>query len=525
MLGLMGGIDTNLAVAALAICLVAFITALGQLLQRYFATADGYRRCQRSVMGGWAARTKMRWRWREFRFETLYTTPNICLLYEYYDEVTRMSILGLTTGARVAPISGSRQSMIDTMLLSHSTSRRSGRNHEMVCWVLLLHQIHESTMSYSGVAAYRPAVTFEERSWDFQIPDIVRPLATITVCDLAIIARRLGMQWKDFRPVDGILRAEGGGHIITSTLVRSLGLLVQYNYNRPPPPLWITVPERYIQVSDSDALDFGIITGVGSILGQNPPIGTTQEIINTLSLLDQSGWCAIRMKELARRDPGYSIPLADLVSMIMEISRLRATNLVHVPAPSSNMNGFSVSHYGRRAFGALLGDCVSNKRYHHGDQTESVLQATRKLINNHPEWGEREFGPENQYFTDYLDLVHGYFDQTTGWYRSISDFQKINRILISAYLRFCVFRFQQIDQNVLVAENPDYEAEMKRYFDLWPLILNNMRAEPFHTEELYFDSWVTMLFRACCWGACHVFVPGERVPSEFWHSQLPVYIG
>jgi hypothetical protein len=520
----MSGIDTNLAVAALAIALVAFITALGQLLQQYFATADGYRRCQRSVMGGWAAKTKLRWRWREFRFETLYTTPNICLLYEYYDEHTRMSILGSATGAtRAAPISGSRQSMTDTMLSSRSTPRSSGRNHEMVCWVLLLHHIHESTMSYSGVPAYRPAVTFEERSWDFQVPDIVRPLATITVCDIAIIARRMGMQWKDFRPVDGILRAEGGGHIITSTLVRSLGLLVQYNYTRPPTPLWLTVPERYIPVSDSDALGFGIITGVGSILGQDPPIGTTQEFINTLSILDLSGWCAVRMKEVARVDPGYSIPLADLVSMIMEMSRLRGTNLVHVPAPSNNMNGFSVSHYGRRAFCKCLEDYVSNKRYRHGPQTEAVLQATRQLINNQPEWGEREFGLENQYSTDYLDLVHDHFDQTTRWYRTISDFQKIHRILISAYLRFCVFH--QTRPHLLVAENPDYEAEMKRYFDLWPLILNDTKAQLFHTEELYFDSWVTILFRACCWGACHIFLPGERVPSEFWHSQLPVYIG
>jgi hypothetical protein len=57
----MGGIDTNIAAAALAISLVAFVTALGQLFQQYLATADGYRRCQSSVMGGWAKRTRLRW--------------------------------------------------------------------------------------------------------------------------------------------------------------------------------------------------------------------------------------------------------------------------------------------------------------------------------------------------------------------------------------------------------------------------------------------------------------------------------
>jgi hypothetical protein len=73
----MSNIEGHLAAAALAIALVALFTALGQLLQQYFATADGYRRCQKSVMGEYAKRTHLRWRWREFRFETLYTVPEI----------------------------------------------------------------------------------------------------------------------------------------------------------------------------------------------------------------------------------------------------------------------------------------------------------------------------------------------------------------------------------------------------------------------------------------------------------------
>lgn len=75
----MAGADTNLAAAALAIALVALVTILAQLLQQYFATADGYRRCQNSVMGEYARKTRLHWRWREFRFETLYTTPELFL--------------------------------------------------------------------------------------------------------------------------------------------------------------------------------------------------------------------------------------------------------------------------------------------------------------------------------------------------------------------------------------------------------------------------------------------------------------
>lgn len=54
--------DTNIAVVALVVALVALLTTIGQLLQQYLATADGYRRCQQSVMGRWAKRTRLRWR-------------------------------------------------------------------------------------------------------------------------------------------------------------------------------------------------------------------------------------------------------------------------------------------------------------------------------------------------------------------------------------------------------------------------------------------------------------------------------
>lgn len=40
----------------------------------------------------------------------------------------------------------------------------------------------------------------------------------------------MDMKWKDFRPFKDILRAEGHSHTITSTVVRSLGIILQYSY-------------------------------------------------------------------------------------------------------------------------------------------------------------------------------------------------------------------------------------------------------------------------------------------------------
>lgn len=55
--------EVNLASAALAIAIVALVIALGQLLQQLFGSADGYRKCQDSVIGDWSKLVKLQFRW------------------------------------------------------------------------------------------------------------------------------------------------------------------------------------------------------------------------------------------------------------------------------------------------------------------------------------------------------------------------------------------------------------------------------------------------------------------------------
>jgi hypothetical protein len=65
-----------------------------------------------------------------------------------------------------------------------------------------------------------------------------------------------------------------------------------------------------------------------------------------------------------------------------------------------------------------------------------------------------------------------------------------------------------------------------RYFLQLRKIVAAMKIEiPHLPAELIIDAWVSMMLRACCWDACHFFVPGERVPTAYYGSQLPVYIG
>jgi hypothetical protein len=55
--------EISVATAALVIAIVALLIAFGQFVQQLFSTADGYRRCQSSVIGDWSQLVKLRFRW------------------------------------------------------------------------------------------------------------------------------------------------------------------------------------------------------------------------------------------------------------------------------------------------------------------------------------------------------------------------------------------------------------------------------------------------------------------------------
>ena len=55
--------ETNVATAALAIAIAALVIAAGQLIAQLFSTADGYRRCQPSVIGDWYKLVERKYRW------------------------------------------------------------------------------------------------------------------------------------------------------------------------------------------------------------------------------------------------------------------------------------------------------------------------------------------------------------------------------------------------------------------------------------------------------------------------------
>ncbi len=71
------GTANDLSAVALTISLIALVIALGQVLQQYFATAEGFRRCRKDVIGAWSELT---FDWRNLRYETRFASPHISLV-------------------------------------------------------------------------------------------------------------------------------------------------------------------------------------------------------------------------------------------------------------------------------------------------------------------------------------------------------------------------------------------------------------------------------------------------------------
>jgi hypothetical protein len=243
--------EADIALAALIIGLSALLIAAGQLLQQLFSTADGYRRCQASVIGPWSKRTRRVWHWSQFRFETKFTTPEIVL-------IERRNLMSHLSVKDPENFKHKTKQVIDlncpnlpTELRETITPNRDDSGDQVlsdiVTWTSLLRQLNQ--LQGRWYQAYQPnllpakdpnyivaygtriGVIYQERTWDLLPPDIIRPMASSRLGTIIVLALRLGMQWEIIDVSNGAMRAEGNGHTLLSTMLRGLGIAFQYNFN------------------------------------------------------------------------------------------------------------------------------------------------------------------------------------------------------------------------------------------------------------------------------------------------------
>ena len=301
--------DVDISTAAFAVALVALIMTISQVLGQFLATADGYRRCQNSVMGSWAKLTRRRFRWGEIRFETLYSTPRFGLFPYTPGHILSHEMGQFGVSSPHILLDGSPAAMRSTFC-----EQKSFQSNELVSWIKLIEALHYNSRRTLELTGYGDSqltlsptnakqvffnalgnqkylihdMRIEERSWDFVPPEVVRPLAVVGVSDIAIMARRLGMFWKQFDPLEGNMRAEGNGFTITSTLVRSIGIVLQIGVSDPLPDEYDMeqVHELYIPSEAADKMGFGIVPGQAGLNIPDYKLGTEAQVLATVKEID-----------------------------------------------------------------------------------------------------------------------------------------------------------------------------------------------------------------------------------------------
>lgn len=238
------GVNQNVfGLTALIVSLVALITTVLQVLQQYFSSAEGYRRCAASVMGQWAEGTHRKLVWREFRVEVVFETP---VIFVAPPDNKKGPILD----REIHYVDGTDQSYQNTRVLKPDEQEQADKqavarvrtaDDERASWVTLLSTLQQAERDSRdwdrrtrGTAykepKYQIAVGLQgkTRSWDFIPSSITKPYATSAICHLVEMMAMLGLYWKVFDQSLWLLRAEGNGFILTSTSVHGLGVMVVF---------------------------------------------------------------------------------------------------------------------------------------------------------------------------------------------------------------------------------------------------------------------------------------------------------
>ena len=573
--------DTTISTIALAVALVALITTISQVLGQFLATADGYRRCQASVMGGWAKMTHRHFRWSEMRFETLYTTPRFGLseLEAEYDMSRQFAttpqfeppwttprsgpykIVDNVKEPRY-PLNGTPGMMEKTYCEPHHST--SSSTTSLVSWLRFMEALHHysSATFHHGLrrfAPYRregllvPDITIERRSWDFVPPEVVRPLAVVSISNIAVLARRLGMLWRQFEPLDGNLRAEGNGHTISSAAVRSMGTVLTIGIQDPLPKVDGVNgrDELYIPMEAADKMGFGIVPGAPGLGIPDYKMGTEDEVLATLrNVVDPSHEAANQVKGLLEANPGWTPGISDIIGFACPLIHVRGSSVVRVPQPAGYPIGLTQQQEGFVVFRNRLKDLIAEREA----KTEPVSPQLRFIYEQYEElrqrygdqWEDQNFAdktPKNLFaFLDDINTRHAvteeYFLNLIQQFNGPGEKTEVFRYtdLMYSHIRHAVNYFPEALERINASPSRARDHYGMRvagwitegahiYFDNIPKIINDMRDKGFDQPRIVEDAWVTMMFRAFLWHRCHTMVEGPRVPSIYWGSNLPVYIG
>ncbi|KAH6609933.1 modin [Trichoderma cornu-damae] len=260
-----GGSNADFVVAAVAlvVSVVALLATFMQVLQQYYASAQGYSQCNEKVMGGWAKSKTRQFRLDELRFEVQFDVPVI-----FVSPPTNQN--GPVADAPIFYLDGTQKSQDDTDTTSKLDLRKEYKeksakekihtsDNEKAAWYVLLfaaqrmesesrewqkeeyksfgppgpnaHMIPPEPPTLKHHHTLAVAVQRKRKSWDTMPISVIKPYATTTMCHLIEMMAAIGVYWKEFDRKRDRYWGEGNGFMILGERLSDLGLMFSFQVN------------------------------------------------------------------------------------------------------------------------------------------------------------------------------------------------------------------------------------------------------------------------------------------------------
>ncbi|TVY83380.1 hypothetical protein LSUE1_G001256 [Lachnellula suecica] len=550
------GFDTNasqniLGLVALLVSLIALTTTVLQVLQQYFSSAEGYRRCAESVMGLWSEGTHRRLVLKEFRVEVVFETP---VIFVAPPDNTKGPIPGRT----IHYVDGTDDSYTKTRVLKpddqdqadkQAVDRVHTADDERASWVTLLSTLQlaeknsqkwdrEARGTAFKAPKYQIAVGMQSktRSWDFIPSSITKPYATSAICHLVEMVAMLGLYWKVFDQNRWNLRAEGNGFILTSTTVHGLGVMVVFAVTGRSQ----FETDRVIPCNAIKELAFGTVPNIfddEAYLLREPNaqslelvFGQDKEVTETLEALGCAHETLIRFQKDHKHIFSVSF---EIIGMLGKVFRIRGSNFRMIPNPTMD---FWLKKSGQKAFWKItrLMQVFQDKLI--------ILINTESFDENHhctmisKQWQNiKQLGTcedEASLSISVREAIHDSLDQRTAYLLSLTQVDVLSVLVAHVTKVIDVLDDQKSPLNTIALANANKEELLLEYYfnTVRPAVLGRQDTNqgPLTIEEEQKNTiWVSLIFRMLCWLLLHDFDKADvkMVGADLKGSRMPVYVG
>jgi len=367
----------------------------------------------------------------------------------------------------------------------------------------------------------------------------------VTVHDIVIIARRMGMRWTVLKPEEGIMSATGKNRLLYSTFEPSLGTVLHYTTTGDaathsiPPSAELGAADISIPTPQAAMLAFGILPGCKDLNLSDYHISSTDDIYNTLNRLDPTCKASQQVRDVRGICPESAYGFSDLIPMAAPMLRLRGSTIIRIPIPTQYCIGLTCNTPGFIVFRARLAAFIDEQERPVSEHISWVSNRLTALMTGYPEWEDEVLANQNANGRklEFLESVHDCWDRTTEYFRAFNN-HVLYAHLMAAHIKHAVNYWNDAWENIREGRTRehygqrDWVAEGAHcYWDYLPSIAEELSRKCDVDGEIVKEAWIMMMFRAMCWWRCHWMMKGQemvndesRVPAKYWGSKQPVFL-